>query len=1098
MTKFTKILAAVALLWLVAAQATPLVAQQYDFQVGQLYYKITDTTNHKVAVVSGNNKPTGAIAIPATVVNGSNTYSVTSIGDAAFYGCSGLTSITIPNSVTSIGQVAFPDCSGLTSITIPSSVTSIGKYAFFGCSGLTSINIPYSVTSIGYGVFFGCSRLTSIVIPTSCEASIATGVLAGCSGLTSITIPSSVTSIDSAAFYGCSGLTSINIPSSVTSIGESAFSGCSGLTSINIPSSITSIGIRAFYGCASLTSINIPSSITSIEDRTFYGCSGLTSINIPNRVTSIGTEAFSSCSGLTSITIPSSVTSIGTKAFFGCSGLTYIAIPNSVTSIGGEAFAYCSGLTSINIPNSVRSIGYRTFSGCSGLTSINISIGVTSIGNYAFSGCTSLTSINIPNSVRSIGYRTFSGCSGLTSITIPSSVTSIGEEAFSGCSGLTSIAIPSSVTSIGERAFYECSGLTSINISIGVTSIGGGAFSGCSGLTSITIPSSVTKIEDGTFSNCTSLTSVNLPSGLDSIGSNNSYYSNGTFESCTSLTSINIPNSVKFIGEKTFSECSGLTSIAIPGSVTSIGYRAFAGCTGLAAVAVGWQTPLAIDQSVFSGVTLNRVKLIVPAGRKGIYRAADVWKRFSPIVEPANYTITYNQSAGGTFKIKKGTQDITSGSSVMGGVELTVEATPNIGYQVDSIKVNGVRITGVSFMVQGNTTVEVFWGEAEYLVTYNQSAGGTFRLLNGSQEVTTGSDIAYGTVLTVEATPDPGYRLDIIKVNGTRISGVSFTVTNNSTVEVVFSETNKNTITYSQSIGGTFRVLNGSQEVVSGGVVNDGTVLTIEATPAQGYRLDSVRVNGVRISGLSFTVTSSSLVEAYFSKPQITVSYTQSAGGTLRVLNGSQEVASGSSIEYGTVLTFEATAAEHYKFDSIRVNGARISGLSFTVTDNTNIEVFFGKQSYTVTYNSNMYSGKIEVTRGSEIVASGSSVEYGTQLMVRAIPNHGFEVKSLTINDQAIANDFVFSISESVEIKAVFVPATTALDEAATKPLALYPNPVAEVLYLSATARTIRIYDMYGTEVVHATDTDKVEVSHLPAGIYTVKADGSIAKMIKR
>ena len=846
MTKFTKILAAVALLWLVAVHATPLMAQQdYDFKVGQLYYKITDAAKREVAVVPAQsnypyynsyNKPTGVVTIYNTVYIG-NTYSVTSIGDGAFYGCSELTSITIPSSVTSIGDGAFSGCRGLTSINIPNSITKIEANTFSSCRGLTSITIPDSVTSIGEG-----------------------------------------------AFSGCSGLTSINIPSSVTSIGQSVFSGCRGLTSINIPNSITSIGYYAFYGCSGLTSINIPS-------------------------------------------------------------------------------------------------------------------GITKIGNGTFKNCTSLSSITIPNSITSIDSAAFSGCIELTSINIPSSVTSIGQSAFSSCIGLTSITIPNSVTSIGDGAF---------------------------------------------------------------------------------------------------SHCSGITSITIPSSVTSIGTGAFAGCTRVIVVAVGWQTPLAIDQSVFDVVTLNIAKLIVPAGRKGIYRAADVWKRFSPIVEPANYTITYNQSAGGTFKIKKGTQDITSGSSVIEGTVLTVEATPAQGYQVDSIKVNGIRITGVSFMVQGNTTVEVFWGEAEYMVTYNQSAGGTFRLLNGSQEVTTGSDIAYGTVLTVEATPDPGYRLDIIKVNGTRISGVSFTVTNNSTVEVVFSETNKNTITYSQSIGGTFRVLNGSQEVVSGGVVNDGTVLTIEATPAQGYRLDSVRVNGVRISGLSFTVTSSSVVEVYFSKPLFTISYNQSAGGTFKVKNGSQEVASGSSIEYGTVLTFEATAAEHYKFDSIRVNGARISGLSFTVTDNTNIEVFFGKQSYTVTYNSNMYSGKIEVTRGSEIVASGSSVEYGTQLMVRAIPNHGFEVKSLTINDQAIVNNFVFSISESVEIKAVFVPATTALDEAATKPLAIYPNPVAEVLYLSATARTIRIYDMYGTEVAHATNTDKVEVSHLPAGVYTVKADDTVAKMVKR
>ena len=229
-----------------------------------------------------------------------------------------------------------------------------------------------------------------------------------------------------------------------------------------------------------------------------------------------------------------------------------------------------------------------------------------------------------------------------------------------------------------------------------------------------------------------------------------------------------------------------------------------------------------------------------------------------------------------------------------------------------------------------------------------------------------------------------------------------------------------------------------------------------------------------------------------------TVTYTQPANGTLTVRNGSQTIHSGDSVEYGTVLIVEATPYQGYKLDNVFVNGVRISGLSFTVTDNTNIEVSFGKQSYTVTYNSNMYSGKIEVTRGSEIVASGSSVEYGTQLTVKAIPNPGFEVKSLTINDQAIVNNFVFSISESVEIKAVFAPATTALDEAATEPLTLYPNPVADVLYLSAKARTIRIYDMYGTEVAHAADTDRVVVSHLPAGVYTVRADGMVAKMIKR
>ena len=464
------------------------------------------------------------------------------------------------------------------------------------------------------------------------------------------------------------------------------------------------------------------------------------------------------------------------------------------------------------------------------------------------------------------------------------------------------------------------------------------------------------------------------------------------------------------------------------------------------------------------------------------------------------HIITYNQSVGGTLTVKDGTQTIVSGGSVEYGTVLIVEATAAEHYKFDSILVNGTRISGLSFTVNSNSTVEAYFSKMKYTVTYTQPANGTLTVKNGSQTIHSGDSVEYGTVLIVEATPYHGYMLDSIKVNGARIAGDSFTVDSNSTVEAFFFSKIKYPIIYNPPANGTLAVKNGSQTMISGDMVEYGTVLTIEATPYQGYKLDSIHVNGDTILGFSFTVRDYTIISAFFSEnhTKYTISYTQPANGTLAVKNGSQTIHSGDLVEYGTVLTIEATPYQGYKLDNVFVNGVRISGLSFTVTDNTNIEVFFGKQSYTVTYNSNMYSGKIEVTRGSEIVASGSSVEYGTQLMVRAIPNHGFEVKSLTINDQAIVNNFVFSISESVEIKAVFAPTTTALDEATTKPLAIYPNPVAEVLYLSATARTIRIYDMYGTEVAHATDTDRVEVSHLPAGIYTVRADGIVAKMVKR
>ena len=394
------------------------------FTVGKLKYTVIEGTTN-VSVSKGSTAPTDALVILEKVTNPNNEqlYTVTGIGNRAFESCSGLTSVTIPNSVTSIDDLAFYNCSSLTSVTIGNSVTNIGNFAFSYCSGLTSVTIGNSVTSIGEYAFYSCS------------------------GLKSVTIPNSVTSIGNRAFQSCNSLTSVTIGNSVTSIGEYAFSSCFGLTSVTIGNSVTSIGDCAFQFCSNLTSVTIPNSVTSIGVSAFLSCSKLTEINVES-----GNTAYSSEDGVL-------FDMVGTNLICypaGKTGTTYI-IPNSVTSIGSYALSHCSGLTSVTIPNSVTSIGSYAFSSCNGLTSVTIGNSVTSIGEYAFYDCSVLTSVTIGNSVTSIGNAAFFECSGLTSVTIPNSVTSIGNGAFEGCSGLTSVAIPNSVDKIDNYAFSGCS-----------------------------------------------------------------------------------------------------------------------------------------------------------------------------------------------------------------------------------------------------------------------------------------------------------------------------------------------------------------------------------------------------------------------------------------------------------------------------------------------------------------------------------------------------------------------------------------------------------------------------------------------------------------
>ena len=189
----------------------------------------------------------GAVSIPTTLGG----YSVKSIGNYAFYNCTNITSVIIPNSVTNIGSYAFGGCSGLTSVTIPDSVTDIGSSAFSGCRGLTSVTIPDSVTDIGSYAFYGCRGLTCVTIPS--RWALSTVFTNSCTKITSVAVPYGSDDVVDEAFKGCVSLTSISIPDSVTSIGDEAFYNCTSLQQLTIPEVVTSYGVNCFEGCPAYT-----------------------------------------------------------------------------------------------------------------------------------------------------------------------------------------------------------------------------------------------------------------------------------------------------------------------------------------------------------------------------------------------------------------------------------------------------------------------------------------------------------------------------------------------------------------------------------------------------------------------------------------------------------------------------------------------------------------------------------------------------------------------------------------------------------------------------------------------------------------------------
>ena len=401
-----------------------------SFLAGNIAYTITSDSTVEVGqkgCVAGTSPYSGAVTIPATVTRQNRTYTVTAVGEAAFFNCN-VSSVTLPGTIGTLKTLSFFGANNLSSLTLPSSVSRIERYALVGRRLSLQVDPASPYLTVVEGVLYSKDTATLVVCPQAKSGALQ--------------LPSGVECIAVAGFYNCDQLTSIALPPSLQEIGEMAFAFCSRLNNLVVPSSVRRIDVGPFLGCTALTSLAIAEGnsryvmqdymiMNALRDSVVSCHKSSPSVTLPSSVRYVG--GFQYNTSLAEITLPESVDELAHNAFEGCTELSQVAMPQRMSLMGKEAFYGCENLTAVRIADGLRVVDTDAFHGCAKLAQVEWGDTVERIEYGAFLLCKFSQRLELPPTLRYVGTEAFGvSSSPLRQVVFTSEVDSLCGWVFSG------------------------------------------------------------------------------------------------------------------------------------------------------------------------------------------------------------------------------------------------------------------------------------------------------------------------------------------------------------------------------------------------------------------------------------------------------------------------------------------------------------------------------------------------------------------------------------------------------------------------------------------------------------------------------------------